>query len=424
MPTLSGPALGKALLTTTVLATLGALVGCASTPSQSTLSATPLPANSGAMTHAPRALSEQPPSAAAPSAAAAEAPADPMTLGAAAPAPLGYLRFCARRPDQCGVDPNALAGGDAGNQPLEAELINRYYWAVAFGGTGSPSTALAPTSGGADGRFDWSAVFGAVKPAPHPETDHEPAAVTMTPAFEEAPIAPALAAASSPDAAAGTLFDGAELAQDEGRGLLRTISYDDSSVNLTPDDLSPKMVFPSWSAKSQVVYSPAPSSGPVPAMAAPIATDAAAIPAKDSLAPTPLALDTALLTTLDAVNARVNRAIRYMSDVQQYGADDYWTLPLEPGGSAAGDCKDYVLEKRRALVAAGLPAEDLSIAIVKTGWGETHAVLLVSTSAGELVLDSLSPRVQAWRKVRYAWIERQAPGQQLRWVKIGAQKPA
>ena len=88
------------------------------------------------------------------------------------------------------------------------------------------------------------------------------------------------------------------------------------------------------------------------------------------------------------------------------------------GASAAGDCKDYVLEKRRALIAAGLPAGALSIAIVKTSWGETHAVLLVSTTGGELVLDSLTPRIQAWRKTGYTWVARQAPGQQLAWVKI------
>jgi predicted transglutaminase-like cysteine proteinase len=89
------------------------------------------------------------------------------------------------------------------------------------------------------------------------------------------------------------------------------------------------------------------------------------------------------------------------------------------GERAEGDCKDYVLEKRRALVADGVPAADLSIAIVMTPWGETHAVLLVRTDRGELVLDSLSQWIQPWRKVHYKWIKRQAPGQQLTWVSLG-----
>jgi predicted transglutaminase-like cysteine proteinase len=118
------------------------------------------------------------------------------------------------------------------------------------------------------------------------------------------------------------------------------------------------------------------------------------------------------------VNNRVNSAIRYVSDVQQYGVDDYWTMPLASGGSAAGDCKDYVLEKRRALIAAGVPAQDLSIAIVKTGWGESHAVLLVATNKGELVLDSLRGEILPWRQAPYTWVERQAPGSSLSWVKI------
>ena len=80
--------------------------------------------------------------------------------------------------------------------------------------------------------------------------------------------------------------------------------------------------------------------------------------------------------------------------------------------------KDYVLEKRRALIAEGVPAANLSIAIVKTPRGETHAVLLVATDRGELVLDSLSDWIQPWWKVRYTWISRQAPGQQLSWVAI------
>jgi predicted transglutaminase-like cysteine proteinase len=51
--------------------------------------------------------------------------------------------------------------------------------------------------------------------------------------------------------------------------------------------------------------------------------------------------------------------------------------------------------------------------------GETHAVLLVTTDRGELVLDNLSSWVKPWQDVRYQWIERQAPGQPLTWVKVG-----
>jgi len=132
----------------------------------------------------------------------------------------------------------------------------------------------------------------------------------------------------------------------------------------------------------------------------------------------PLVMDHQTSDLLSQVNLYVNRSIRFVSDTVQYGVDDYWTLPLDAGGSGAGECKDYVLEKRRALIAAGISADDLSIAIVRTNWGEAHAVLLVATDSGELVMDSLSSQIRPWRQAPYQWIERQAPGRQLDWVRI------
>lgn len=164
----------------------------------------------------------------------------------------------------------------------------------------------------------------------------------------------------------------------------------------------------------QVAFHRAPgseSSAPWPSAGETLATS-------DTTAFQPLTLTQPLMSTLVHVNAQINQAIRYMSDERQYGSADYWTLPLARPGRAQGDCKAYVLEKHRALVAAGVPVGDLSIAIVRTRWGDTHAVLLVSTDQGELVLDSLSSRIGPWWNSSYTWIERQAPGQQLAWVKI------
>ena len=153
---------------------------------------------------------------------------------------------------------------------------------------------------------------------------------------------------------------------------------------------------------------------------APAAASAAAPPAVSPATDNaPLTTNPALMAQLDRVNLQVNRAIRYVSDRVLFGDEDYWHLAIGPDGKGAGDCKDYVLEKHRALVAAGVPASDLSIAIVSTPGGETHAVLLVRTDRGELVLDSLSQWIQPWRKVHYKWIKRQAPGQQLTWVSLG-----
>jgi predicted transglutaminase-like cysteine proteinase len=133
---------------------------------------------------------------------------------------------------------------------------------------------------------------------------------------------------------------------------------------------------------------------------------------------TPLPADAALMARLTEVTRRVNRAIRYVPEQRVSGDADTWRLPLSSGERAVGDCKDYVLEKRRALIQAGVAPSNLSIAIVRTPRGETHAVLLVITDRGELVLDSLSDWVRPWRQVRYTWLARQGLGRQLGWVSL------
>lgn len=67
-----------------------------------------------------------------------------------------------------------------------------------------------------------------------------------------------------------------------------------------------------------------------------------------------------------------------------------------------------------------MPAADLSLAVVRTSWGEMHAVLLVSTNRGELVLDNLTSAVMSWRDVDYTWLERQKPGDPLSWVSVAS----
>ena len=46
------------------------------------------------------------------------------------------------------------------------------------------------------------------------------------------------------------------------------------------------------------------------------------------------------------INRQINRAIRFASDMEQYGKEEYWEYPI----SGFGDCEDMALEKRRRLV--------------------------------------------------------------------------
>ena len=113
----------------------------------------------------------------------------------------------------------------------------------------------------------------------------------------------------------------------------------------------------------------------------------------------------------------MNRQIVRRADIQTYGVLDRGATPLAQGAQY-GDCEDYVLEKRRALLAEGVPETALSIAVATTSWGESHAVLLVSTDQGDYVLDSLTPWILPWRKANLTWRERQVAGAPFRWAMV------
>lgn len=99
-----------------------------------------------------------------------------------------------------------------------------------------------------------------------------------------------------------------------------------------------------------------------------------------------------VMATLKQVNSHVNRTIRPKHD----SGIDVWTA-----NASSGDCEDYVLAKRRALIKAGIPASALRIAYTKTRSGEGHAILIVKTSGKDLVLDNLSPTVKPLSQTGY-----------------------
>lgn len=154
-----------------------------------------------------------------------------------------------------------------------------------------------------------------------------------------------------------------------------------------------------------------------PTAAAPVveaATEASPEPAAAAPAEA-LALTPQLWAQVVRANDQVNRAIAQKTDAEAYGAPEFWSLPIA-AGARYGDCEDYVLEKRRALLAAGVPQRALSIAVVNTPEGDVHAVLLVETAAGAYVLDNLTPWVLPWTKTAYRWRERQVAGSAARWA--------
>ncbi len=119
---------------------------------------------------------------------------------------------------------------------------------------------------------------------------------------------------------------------------------------------------------------------------------------------------------LETVNRAVNVGVHSVPDLAHYGVEDFWELPFQGGGNA-GDCEDYVLQKRQMLLAKGVPMAALSIALVRTSWGEEHAVLLVRSAQGDYVLDNLTPWIKPWTAVSYNWIKYQSGDNPEVWVR-------
>jgi predicted transglutaminase-like cysteine proteinase len=124
----------------------------------------------------------------------------------------------------------------------------------------------------------------------------------------------------------------------------------------------------------------------------------------------PAQLSKSMLKLVNTVNRDVNRDVHKESDFNLYGLLEYWSLPRVIDGKMYGDCEDYALEKRRRLIAAGVPAETLSMAVVVTARGESHAVLVAVFEGGDVVLDNLSPWATPWEDLNYRWVQRQVAG--------------
>ncbi|MBI4068182.1 transglutaminase-like cysteine peptidase [Candidatus Kaiserbacteria bacterium] len=114
------------------------------------------------------------------------------------------------------------------------------------------------------------------------------------------------------------------------------------------------------------------------------------------------------------VNNKVNRSVDPVTDLDNYGVNEYWTLPA----NGRGDCEDYVLQKRHDLIKKGWPVSSLLITVVRDEKGDGHAVLLASTTKADYVLDVKDPDVKVWLKTPYQYVMRQSTGDPTVWVSL------
>jgi len=107
--------------------------------------------------------------------------------------------------------------------------------------------------------------------------------------------------------------------------------------------------------------------------------------------------DLAVHEKLQLVNDFFNR-IRYKTDQNHWGTEDYWATPIELLATNGGDCEDYSIAKYFTLRALGIPDTDMRLTYVNAV--ELNQAHMVLTYYGDnendpLVLDNLIPRIRS-----------------------------
>lgn len=366
-----------------------------------------------------------------------EAPVMPIA-GAAVP-PAGFLALCARSPQDCVEDTDSMPDLAA----LEAAAY-RNFWSDAFQSRSAPAALPRPDF------FDWAPVFAQAAARRADKAPLVLAESLIVPAANKADAEPSVTSGASERA---SLVSDLRRAADPSGNVPKAPLTDDidpviegkaglsAVASLTPAESASVTL-----ADSKIEALSASDAGTAAVEMAAMELSGSALSASDLIIPGTADIraakkavsgaavidgkvkeaepEMAVVFTLDragwrlvnGVNRRLNREIRPVSDARLYGVEDFWNRP--EGRGAQGDCEDYVLAKRAALIAEGVPAAALSIAIVETRWGESHAVLLLASDRGEFILDSLSQRVLRWDRVDYVWRERQLPGRPFDWVRV------
>ena len=121
---------------------------------------------------------------------------------------------------------------------------------------------------------------------------------------------------------------------------------------------------------------------------------------------------------LVGVNNRMNSEIVPITDQDLYKVGEFWTYPR-----GYGDCEDIALAKRKALIDQGWDPSTLLMAVVRERSGDGHAVLMVRTDRGDLILDNQDGLVRIWSETPYQFVKRQSQANAGEWVQIDDTRP-
>jgi predicted transglutaminase-like cysteine proteinase len=134
----------------------------------------------------------------------------------------------------------------------------------------------------------------------------------------------------------------------------------------------------------------------------------------DSSEPEVIELTRETWAVINAVNEHVNTTIKPMSDREHWGVEDRWDYPED----GYGDCEDYQLLKRRLLVQAGLSRRAMRMTVVVDEDDAGHAVLIVRTNLGDLILDNKRQEILSQKETTFEFIKREG-SDGLAWVALG-----
>ena len=95
--------------------------------------------------------------------------------------------------------------------------------------------------------------------------------------------------------------------------------------------------------------------------------------------------------------------VRWLSDIEHWGKEDYWATPLETLGTNGGDCEDFSIGKYFTLSETGLDSDKIRITYVKAlDYNQAHMVLAYYSSPGAepLILDNINKTIMRASKRR------------------------
>jgi predicted transglutaminase-like cysteine proteinase len=98
------------------------------------------------------------------------------------------------------------------------------------------------------------------------------------------------------------------------------------------------------------------------------------------------------------INAQVNFNTQYRTDLMQYGVPEFWDRAKQ-----YGDCEDYALAKRHALLLEGWSKDALGLCVCYMENGDGHCVLWVATDKGSFILDNNYESPMKPSELPYRW---------------------